>query len=180
MKIDVSDLLKSLGAVLNIEEEEKISLDDEDIALTAPVRARLKLVNTGASVLVSGSLKTTARLDCSRCLKKFDMPVDISIEEEYVKGLEKSLSDSEACSARSGGNEKGAEIELKDKDMIFEIDENNIIDLDEAIRQNILVSLPIKPLCSKTCKLPDISSGKNKKMDPRLEKLKTIKITGGN
>jgi uncharacterized protein len=171
MKIDVSDLLKSLGAVLKVEEEEKISLNDDDIALISPVRAKLKLVNTGATVLVSGSLKTTARLDCSRCLKKFDMPVDIDIEEEYVKGLENSLRDSE--------NEEGAEIELKDKDMVFEIDENNIIDLDEAIRQNILVSLPIKPLCSETCKLPVASSGKNKKIDPRLEKLKNIKITGG-
>jgi uncharacterized protein len=171
MKIDVSDLLKSLGAVLRVEEEEKISLNDDDVALIAPVRAKLKLVNTGASVLVSGSLKTAVRLDCSRCLKKFDMPVDLNVEEEYVKSSENSLCDSE--------NEECEEVELKDKDMVFEIDENNIIDLDEAIRQNILVSLPIKPLCSKTCKLPDISSGKNKKMDPRLEKLKTIKITGG-
>ena len=171
MKIDVSDLLKSLGAVLKVEEEEKISLDDDDITLIAPVRARLKLVNTGATILVSGSLKATARLDCSRCLKKFDMPVDINIEEEYVKGLENIQFD--------GENEEGEEIELTDKDMVFEIDENNIIDLDEAIRQNILVSFPIKPLCSKTCKLPDFSSGKKKKMDPRLEKLKTIKITGG-
>jgi uncharacterized protein len=171
MKIDVSDLLNSLGAILRVEEEEKISLNDDDIALIAPVRAKLKLVNTGASVLVSGSLKATVRLDCSRCLKKFDMPVDLNVEEEYVKSSENSLYDSE--------NEECEEVELKDKDMVFEIDDNNIIDLDEAIRQNILVSLPIKPLCSKTCKLPDISSGKNKKMDPRLEKLKTIKITGG-
>jgi uncharacterized protein len=172
MKIDVSDLLKSLGSVLKVDEEEKISLNDDDIALTAPVRAKLKLVNTGTSVLVSGSLKTTARLDCSRCLKKFDMPVDINIEEEYVKSLENSSCDSE--------NEEFDEVELKDKDMVFEIDENNIIDLDEAIRQNILVSFPIKVLCSKTCKLPDPSSGKSKKIDPRLEKLKSIKITGGN
>jgi uncharacterized protein len=171
MKIDVSDLLKSLGAVLKVEEEEKISLDDDDITLVAPVNARLKLVNTGTSVLVSGSIKTTARLDCSRCLKKFDMPVDLNIEEEYVKDPENSLCDDE--------NDEFDEIELKDKDMVFEIDENNIIDLDEAIRQNILVSFPIKALCSKTCKLPDTSSGKKKKIDPRLEKLKTIKITGG-
>jgi uncharacterized protein len=171
MKIDVTDLLKSLGEVLKVEAEEKISLNDEDIALTSPVSIKLKLVNTGGRVLVTGKLVTTAKMECGRCLKKFDMPVDIYVEEEYVKSLENSQCDSE--------NEECVEIELKDKDMALEIDKNNIIDLDEAIRQNILVSLPIKPLCSRSCKLPDVSSGKSKKTDPRLEKLKTLKITGG-
>jgi uncharacterized protein len=174
MKIDVSDLLKSFGAELKIDRSETLSFPpiggadkEESLNLTSPVQVKLKLTNTGNTVLVSGTLKTTIELSCCRCLKDFDYPVNIKIEEEYSK--RKSV-------LRSEKSEE--EIELKEKDFVFEIGEDNIIDLDEAIRQNIIVSLPIKPLCSKTCKLPVAVTEKKKSIDPRLAKLKQFK-TGG-
>jgi len=169
MKIDVSDLLKDLGAVLKVSETENISLAGDDVELTSPVTAKLKLVNTGFNVLVTGTLKTSVKLNCCRCLKDFEYPVNVSIEEEYGKP-----------SAAKESEEEGEEgVELDEKDFIFPIDENNIIDLDEAIRQNIIVSLPIKAVCSKTCKVCQPRTEEKKKgVDPRLEKLKTLKIGG--
>jgi uncharacterized protein len=175
MKIDVTDLLKSFGAQLKLDISETLSFppigdaDKEDrLNLTSPVHVKFKLTNTGRSVLVSGTLKTTVRTTCSRCLKDFDLPVDIKIEEEYSK---------KPFVPRV--KKAGEEIELKEKDFVFEISEDNIIDLDEAIRQNIIVDLPIKPICNKACKLPELVKDKKKETDPRLEKLKTIKLTGG-
>ena len=183
MKIDVTDLLKSFGAEIKIDRSETLSFpparsdtrrvgdaDKEDrLNLTSPVHVKLKLMNTGRSVLVYGTLKTTIKLSCSRCLKDFDLPVAIKIEEEYSK---------RQAPPRAG--KAGEEIELKDKDFVFEIGEDNIIDLDEAIRQNIIVDLPIKPICNKACKLPEAVKDKKKKTDPRLAKLRSLKLTGGN
>jgi len=176
MKIDVTDLLKSFGDELKIDRSETLSFpplgdaDKEDrLNLTSPVHVKLKLMNTGGTVLVSGTLKTTVKLTCSRCLKNFDLPVGIKIDEEYSK--RQSVS-------RSG--KAGEEIELKEKDFVFEIGKDNIIDLDEAIRQNIIVDLPIKPVCNKACKLPETVKDKEKKTDPRLAKLRSIKLTGGD
>jgi uncharacterized protein len=181
MKIDVTDLLKSFGAQLKIDRSETLSFpparfdasldarqarrvgkaDEEDrLNLTSPVHVKLKLTNTGRTVLVSGTLKTTVRMTCCRCLKDFDLPVSIKIEEEYSK---------RPPVPRVG--KAGEEIELKEKDFVFEIGEDNIIDLDEAIRQNIIVDLPIKPVCNKACKLPEPVKDKKKMTDPRLEKL---------
>lgn len=175
MKIDVSDLLKSFGAELKIDRSETLSFPpiggadkEESLNLTSPVQVKLKLTNTGDTVLVSGTLKTTIELSCCRCLKEFDHPVNIKIEEEYSKKK----------SALPGS--KDEEIELKEKDFVFEIGEDNIIDLDEAIRQNIIVSLPIKPLCSKFCKVAAPAKENKKSVDPRLAKLKSFKILGGN
>jgi len=175
MKIDVTDLLKSFGAVLKIDRSETLSFppigdaDKEDrLNLTSPVHVKLKLMNTGGTVLVSGTLKTTVRMICSRCLKIFDLPISLSIEEEYSK---------RQSPPRVG--KAGEEIELKEKDFVFEIGEDNIIDLDEAVRQNILVDLPIKPVCNKACKLPEIVKDRKKDVDPRLAKLATLKLTGG-
>jgi uncharacterized protein len=175
MKIDVTDLLKSFGAELKIDRSETLSFppignaDKEDsLNLTSPVNVKLKLTNTGRTVLVSGTLKTTVRMTCCRCLKDFDLPVDIRIEEEYSK--KHSIPRVKKA---------GEEIELKEKDFVFEISEDNIIDLDEAIRQNIMVDLPIKPLCNKACKLPEPAVDKKKKIDPRLAKLAAIKLMEG-
>ncbi len=168
MKIDVSELLKSFGAVLKIDESETLNLKEDGLALSSPVEVDIKLTNTGDDVvLVSGTLKTKAMLTCCRCLKDFEYPVDVKIDEEYAK-----KGSCEAC-------EPGEEVELKDKDFVFEISENNIIDLDEAIRQNIIVALPIKPLCKKSCKLPSPSTEKKKKVDPRLEKLGRLVLRSG-
>jgi len=169
MKIDVSDLLKSLGAALKIDETETFDFKEDNLSLSSPVKVELKLTNAGGTVLVAGTLKTTVKLCCCRCLKEFDHPVSIKIEEEYSK---------RKPALRSG--KAGEEIELKEKDFVFEISEDNIIDLDEAVRQNIIVNLPIKPVCNKACKLPEIVKDKGKKTDPRLAKLRSIKLTGGD
>jgi len=168
MKIDVTDLLKSFGAELKIDRSETLSFKEDRLVLTTPVNVKLKLTNTGHSVLVSGTLKTTVRMTCSRCLKDFNLPVILGIEEEYSKNQPVIRV-----------KKAGEEIELKEKDFVFEIGKDNIIDLDESIRQNIMVSLPIKPICDKACKLPEIVKDKKKVVDPRLAKLAEIKLTGG-
>jgi len=169
MKIDVTDLLKSFGAEIKIDRSETLSFKEDNLDLTSPVHVKLKLTNTGRSVLVSGTLKTTVKLSCCRCLKDFDLPVSLKIEEEYSK---------RQSVPRAG--KAGEEIELKEKDFVFEIGKDNIIDLDEAIRQNIIVDLPIKPICNKACKLPETVKDKKNVADPRLAKLRSLKLTGGN
>ena len=169
MKIDVSDLLKQVGAELKVDRSENLSFSDDDFSIDSPVNIKLKLVNAGGTVLVTGTLRMDVKMSCCRCLKQFDLPLKITVEEEYGRNVPHS---------RAG--KKDEEIELKEKDFVFQIGEDNIIDLDEAIRQNVIVSLPIKPLCSKDCSIPGIQKADKKKVDPRLEKLKSFKALGGN
>jgi uncharacterized protein len=170
MKIDISELLKKVGNKLNIDETELLNFEDDNLILTGPVNIKAHLVNAGETVLINGSIKATAKLSCCRCLKEFDMPIQIELEEEYGKKA-----------SRSKKVKKGQEVELEDKDFIFPIGDDNKIDLTEAIRQNIFTSLPIKPLCNKTCKGLDKKKGEQKAPDPRLSKLNDIKgkIQGG-
>jgi uncharacterized protein len=168
MKIDVSDLLKSVGAELKVDQSETLSYKEDGLELTSPVRVKLELMNTGNTVLVSGTLKTSVKLCCCRCLKEFDLPVTLKLEEEYAR----TRPDAQPRKNRGG------EIQLSDNDFVFEIGEDNIIDLDEAIRQNIIVSLPIKPVCSKSCRVAGSAEEKGKKTDPRLAKLRQFKASG--
>lgn len=130
MKINVAQQLKeAVGSVRNITFEEQ----SED---GYSVQGEVRLLRTNRSILVNGVLNTGVREVCSRCLDEFDYPLTIEIEEEYfitrdpVSGMPLSLP-----------TESGA----------FTLDENNILDLGEAIRQYTLLELPIKPICREDC-----------------------------
>ncbi len=100
------------------------------------IRGEVKLVRTNRSVLVSGRLKTAVESTCSRCLEAFEYSLEFEIEEEYfptsdiLNGLAAPVSD----------DMEG-----------FAIGGDHILDLNEAVRQNILIGLPSKPLCQVEC-----------------------------
>lgn len=160
MKIDVSELLKKVGNVCDVETEEKVSYPDDGLNIIDPVKVKLHLINTGVVVLVIGFVKARVELECSRCLNRFVIKVKAEIKEQYSKrppGIKYNFMN---------------EAEIKDADIVFPIDSSNKIDLDEAIRQNLLMSLPIKVLCKPNC--PRLDSDSKMKIDPRLEKLKEL------
>lgn len=130
MKIDLTELLRRVGNEADINIEEKVSFPEDGLTLTQPVKVNVHLVNTGGSVWLSGTLETEAELECSRCLKKIKTPLSAKIEEEYSKHPLQAVV--------------RKEIELGWKD--------NSLDLDETIRQNLLLALPISTVCEPACK----------------------------
>ena len=121
-----------------IDEVENISYPEDNLVLMAPAHVVGSLVNTGDSILLKGKIDTIVKLSCARCLKEYNHPLKFDIEEEYSTTPLRVL-------------EEKKDVELTEKDFIFEVEKNNTINLSEAIRQNILTQLPIMPLCNKLC-----------------------------
>jgi len=138
MKIDLTELLQRVGNEADVEQNDKVSFPEDTLNLTRPIKIVLHLVNTGTSVLVKGKVETEVELTCSRCLKTFKLPLSVKIEEEFSRHIPE----------RKGGKE----IELKEKDFVYPIEKDNTIDLTEVIRQDLLLAIPIKTLCSPDCK----------------------------
>lgn len=106
---------------------------------TASIEGEVSLLRTDRGILVRGRLNTTATAVCSRCLESFEQPLSLNIEEEYL-------------TTREGGS--------------FTIDENREIDLSEAVRQYLLLTQPMKPLCSEDCAGLCPRCGKNLNLGP--------------
>ncbi|MGB9612882.1 MAG: YceD family protein [Candidatus Margulisiibacteriota bacterium] len=140
MQIDLSELLRKVGNEAQITKEERLNFPEDNLILKEPVKIDIHLTNSGTKVLLKGTFKTTAELECARCLKKFDAPLTAEVEEEYAKNQPepKKL--------------KEKEIELTEEDFIYPISKDNTLNLEEIIRQNLILTLPIKPLCSPECK----------------------------
>ncbi len=133
VQINVAQQLKSaIGTIRNYEVNETVEIADNNYL----IQGEVSLIRTNRSILVKGTLHTEIELSCSRCLTAFTCPLTLNIEEEYFPTIDIVT---------------GTPIPLPDEPDCFTIDEHNIIDLSEAIRQYALLAIPMKPLCREDC-----------------------------
>ena len=135
MQINVSQLFKeNVGATREYEIDEDIDLLGDGNKVH--IKGECRLLRTNRSILTSCALETEIGLMCSRCLRNFRQPFTIKFEEEFFPTID-ILS--------------GAPLPAPEESGAFTIDEHHILDLDEAIRQYALTSVPIKSLCKDDC-----------------------------
>lgn len=161
MKVDISEIAKTDGASLDVEFEERLeSLETEnsDVKFNSPVKLKVRLTNVSGVINLMGRLKTEYEVDCYRCLKSVRRDLEIRLNEEFVNTQE-------------------------DDDGAVYVYKNNLIDLDKVVVDNILLSLPVRQLCSEVCKGYCPSCGANlnqtscncceeEKINPQMAKLK--------
>lgn len=117
MKIDIKNIPPEGLRIEAKESAEILDIKDKDIEFNEPIDISILINRTGNMLLVSGELRTTVGLVCSRCTKMY-----------------RHL------------------LEDKDFNITREISGLTEIDLDPDIREDIIIMLPIKPLCKMDCK----------------------------
>lgn len=150
MKLDLSEIVAHLGKRI------KYDIDEppyEEIAsglrCVERVTGSAAFSNTGRAIVVRGSFRTRVELECGRCLRPFELDVESPIEEALVMaGLPPELAD----------EEETEEVPEEEQDPLFV---DSIFDLEEYLRQSIVIAVPIKPLCSEECKGLCPHCGKN-------------------
>lgn len=165
MKIVVSSIDRE-----GLQQEMDISLAIENNTPKDNVHVSLRVNKHEKSVLLDGNAETTISLVCSRCLKRFLYPLNVNFKEEYVQMPEAGT---------------GIEHELTSEELDVNFYSNDEINIDDFIREQLVLSLPVKPLCSPDCQgiCPkcgkDLNEGlcncKEKYVDPRLISLKELK-----
>lgn len=115
------------------------AINPDDYALTAhDLTGHVKFTRLNGRVRAEGRVQATVGLRCSRCLDEFTAPVSAPIEELF-------LPTHDVTSGLPVQREAGEE------DDVLVIDRNHVINLAEPIRQTLLVSLPLQPLCRESC-----------------------------
>ena len=167
MQINVSQLLQeSIGATREVQVDEAAVLEN---GRAHRVRGNCRLLRTQRSILVKCRLNADADLTCSRCLSTFRCPLTMKFEEEYLPTVDVV---------------SGAPLDTNGDSGSFTINQQHILDLQEAIRQYALLSTPMKPLCDENCAGLCPRCGRNlnegpcdcpqQEMDPRWTKLKHL------
>ncbi len=132
----VLDLATLRSAVAREEAEGTAS----DVGLSQPewreqVRGSFAVERSGDRVTVRGSVHSRAHLECARCLREFDLP----LEAPLVVYAERT---------GSASREEQAELE-RDDHMLFH--DGRRLDLRETVREILLLELPITPCCREDC-----------------------------
>ena len=113
---------------------EDVELSAEGVEFPEPVELALTATKTGDEIIFQGAVTTTAELDCSRCLERFELPIRSKMQF-VIQLLEmNSPQDSD------------------DEDFIVLPKTTQEYDLSERVREAILLELPLKPLCSVSCR----------------------------
>lgn len=131
MRLILSDIPHS-----GLEQELRMSVILADDAIKNDVQVFLRAFKVGDKVLIDGKAETRASLVCSRCLKEFSYPMGVKFEAEYVPFREFT---------------KAGEHELAREELNLSFYKNDEIDIEELVREHLLLALPMKPLCKSDC-----------------------------
>lgn len=116
----------------------------EDITVVCRVTKTLK------NIIVKGEIHADLQVECCRCLDHFAYPLRTEFTETLVPAED------------IDGEE---ERELTEEDFEFGFYRGETVNLDQVIAEQILLLIPVKPLCSESCKglCPVCGANRNQK-----------------
>lgn len=137
MIFNVAQLMKSdVGTSLTDEIDEDVVMLDEDVHVVSPVTGHVRMRRVNQGLLVDGWVDLTIELECTRCLNTFEQPMHVTFEERYYPTVDVLT---------------GMPLPAIDEDEVFPIDDHHQIDLTEAVRQHVLLDIPMVTLCKEDC-----------------------------
>lgn len=127
---------------LDIVVKEKFGVDLIAVPAGDFIEVDVRLESVTEGVLLSADVYAVAKGECIRCLDPVEIVIDRKIQELY----------NYEPSNERGKRKKKQEETLEDLDIEDELMmEGEIMDLETPIRDAVVLSLPINPLCSQDC-----------------------------
>lgn len=111
----------------------------KEVLFPEVLQTRLHVSLLDGMVNVSGTVSTEAIFYCSRCLVEYKTPIQSSFSLTYVKELPEIEGE-------------GEDLEISPEDMGLMLYSGESIDLREAVQQEVVMALPLRPLCATDCK----------------------------
>jgi uncharacterized protein len=168
--IDVAQIPAEGLEIQVCEGEDFLDSSREWVSLLRPVEATLHFARTPAGVSVRGHVSSDLQLHCSRCFESFTLPVREGFEVEYRGPIE-------------GKVEEEHELGADELDVSFY--EGARINVTGLVRENVLLALPVQPLCHVDCRglCPRCGANRNgdccpcstARRDPRWQKLESLR-----
>jgi len=132
MKLNITDIIKANGNSMDIdfnETMESLNSIGNGLKFNQPVKFSGKLVNNSGVLKLEGRMTTGYTVQCVRCLADIAGKIDIKVDEDFVN----------SSSAKKG------------EDDVYTY-EGNVLEIDKALIDNIVLSTQMKMVCSENCK----------------------------
>jgi uncharacterized protein len=170
MQLDLTRYRQPLGHFSRTFQPEEVAQEGDPYRIVAPVLLAFEIHKDNTRFRLVGSVATDLELACSRCLETFRLPVNASFDLRYHPPSEMKQDE---------------ESEVEEGDLETSYYQDDQIDLNELLREQFYLALPMKPLCGDDCKGLCAQCGTNLNTascgcaaawdDPRLAPLKQLK-----
>jgi len=107
----------------------------EECRFLTPVKSEITVVREFDHIRVDGRAETSVMLKCSRCLGEYEQSLSSHFTLFYTKGVV--------------GQEE--EVELGEHDLVSVPYQGDELDFAPEIEEQVLMELPLKPLCKDDC-----------------------------
>ena len=148
---------------------QEVAQDGDAYRIVGPVHLDFDILKDKEKFRLVGTARAELELPCSRCLEAFRLPVDTPFDLRFLPASEL---------------EEGDEREVQDEDLDTSYYRDDKIDVNELLREQFYLALPMKPLCRDDCKglCPQCGTNWNNAActctteweDPRLAPLKGL------
>jgi len=173
VRIDVAKL--EIGQGLRTAFSEVVDSRTEDVRFDVPVTGDVEVDRTMQTLRLRGKFATTAPMVCGRCLTQYRQDLAVVVEEEFLVGAPPP--------PREGV--------LRPGDFVLALGPDLVLDVSEAVRQHLLLAVPMVPVCRLNCRGLCPQCGKNRNevdcgcaaarvIDPRLAPLLDLKEPQGD
>jgi uncharacterized protein len=170
VRIELENLEGGKGDFAHVYQPDELNPVDERVRLTAPAAVTGKVRLSGNEVFVSGHVDSRAQVECDRCLQPVEAPVSADFTLDYITGSEYESSEV---------------AELTEAEMSVAVFDGEGLDVDEIVKEQILLAVPTRMLCREDCKgiCPECGIDRNTgecscvadNIDPRWAALKNFK-----
>jgi uncharacterized protein len=169
MELDLTRYRQPVSEFARTFRPEEVADEGDAYRIVAPVDLAFEIHKDKDKFRLVGTVATELELPCSRCLEPFRLPVAAPFDLRYLPASEVSSE---------------GEREVDDEDLETSYYENDAIDLNELLREQFYLALPMKPLCQEECQGLCAQCGTNLNTgkcdcapvweDPRLAALKGL------
>jgi uncharacterized protein len=170
MRIELENAEEPGGRFSQTYKDEELAFDESELRLVEPVQVKGRVRRDSGQVNITGELHTKVAIACGRCLKEVQLPIDVEFTERFARTV-------------SWRNEEHHELGTEDLDLGL-VDE--AIEVEDLVKEEILLALPAHVLCSENCKglCPNCGADRNledcgcesRQVDTRWEKLKDLRF----
>ena len=169
MQLDLTRYRQAVASFSRTFQPQEVADESDPYRIVAPVVLEFEIHKDKDKFRLVGRVQTRLELACSRCVEPFGLAVDAPFDIRYLPASEAST-------------EVDREIEENDLETSYYRDDQ--IDLNELIREQFYLVLPMKPLCREDCRGLCVQCGTNLNVascecapaweDPRLAPLKGL------
>lgn len=171
MQIEVEKVEAAGTSFVDSYAPNELVLDDQTGHLRTAAEVSGRVSRKGKQIRLQGSIKTNVEVRCDRCLNPVAVPIDTDFNATYVPVADEVVDDNR---------------ELQEEDLTVSVFDDSTIDVDELVREQVLLALPTRLLCHEECRglCPSCGADLNvetcscgqREIDPRWAALKDLHL----